>query len=222
MNRLQRPAAAALLLLLLTGCGGSDGEAESSPTAGAAASSGTATTGAGSEGDPAAPMVDVEEALLSADDLPAGWTGGSDPVQEKTFCDYTVAHEATDAVASLFTTDTELLGVTIRQYDSAEAASQVVDQMRDVLDSCSRDTIEGDPVTYADLEVDPVGDDTIGVEVVADLQGVELSVYRMFVLRGTSLIQVEYAVPGSTLEVETLQGFAQQQLEKYDAAAQTA
>lgn len=164
--------------------------------------------------------MDLDEALLSIDDLPAGWA--MEPEEEddedKTFCDYEQAHEPIAEAGAQFSTNSELLGVSIRQFDSETAASEMVQQLRDVLEDCTQEEIDGDPATYSRLSVDPVGDDTLGVRISFSSGGTDATIDQLYVQRGAGLMQIALAGVIFAPSNEDLNRFAQAQLKKYDAA----
>lgn len=220
MTRYALPAAV-LLSLVLSGCGGSDEDAKPSSTFSTSASTETAAPSPSeseSEGG-ASVEIDLEEALLSIDDLPAGWAkeAPDEDDEDKTFCDYEVAHEPVAEAGAQFSTNSELLGVSIRQYDSEESAAEILDQLRDVLDDCTGEEIDGDDVSYSRLSADPVGDDTVGVRLAGESEGFEFTLDEVFVLRGSAVLQVGLVGVLFAPSGDELNEFAEQQVRKYDA-----
>ena len=135
------------------------------------------------------PRGDLEAALLTIQDMPVGYS--QDPPTEagtKTFCDYRTpfADKAT-YVDRDFTKgggmSSELLRVSLRQYESADQSRTAFDALTTALSTCQGEVYEGTKMEYAAMSAPKVGEESIGVRITAD---------------GTALLQ-NFALVGPTI-----------------------
>lgn len=173
------------LILLVAGCS-AGGATESSRTT-------TASTGTAAPAAPAPRVlseIELTEALLGVQDLPAGYSQDppSDKPATKTFCDYRPAFQEKTYVERDFTKggglSSEFLKVGLRQYADAEEARASFKSLTDALATCTGEMYIGSKMTYAPMSAPKVGDGSIGVKITAD----ETALLSFFALDGPVLI----------------------------------
>jgi hypothetical protein len=132
---------------------------------------------------------DLESALLTIQDLPAGYS--QDPPSEpstKTFCDYKPPFTEKMYVSHDFTKgggmSSELLTLGLRQFESAEQARAAFEALSETLETCPGETYNGSKVTYALMSAPKVGDDAVGVRIESD----QFTLLQNFVLAGPTLV----------------------------------
>lgn len=134
---------------LLTAC--SSGSSDSKPESGAdtaAVASATATTSPA----PKYRILDkgaLEDALLTIDDFPTGFSQDAESQQEdsKTFCDYKEPTKPKVRASADFTKgagmDVQAGAVILRQYESVDAAKTAFDALTNELKTCRRTSSTG-------------------------------------------------------------------------------
>jgi hypothetical protein len=166
---LRRILATLALILLVAGCGDSSATDSSRTT--------TASTGTAAPVAPAQRFlseIELTEALLGIQDLPAGYSqdSPSDKPVDKTFCDYKPAFQEKTYVERDFTKggglSSEFLKVGLRQYANADQARASFKSLTDALATCTGEMYNGSKMTYAPMSAPKVGDGSIGVKITAD------------------------------------------------------
>jgi hypothetical protein len=146
------------LLVLLTGCGGGN--------SGAKAGSGGATFHQLSEQQ-------LEDLLLTVDDMPAGYS--QDPPDNggatATYCG-TAPEHAPIRPDHGFTKgsgfSTEVASIQLSQYLSADDAARNLEVLRSALRSCKSEVYQGERVHYSQVSTPRLRYPTLGIRVVSD------------------------------------------------------
>lgn len=221
---------AAAGLLTLSACGGGGSVTPAAPVASQTAEGATSTPE--TESSTAAPVKlppisasDLRKQLLTIDDLAPGYSADkltADDSSEKgthTFCNYK-ATPARTMVSQTFTKDqglaSSILQVGIRRYASADIAAKQMDLLKQTMQTCDGETLDGTKVEYSLISAPQLGDSRIGIKIAYD-QGVNT---EYFILLGSDLIQA--AMGGTSLSditISQLNDLAQKQVEKVRAAS---
>lgn len=186
---MKRIAALLATALVLTGCSGdqSDGlepsdKAEATVAAPARAEYSLLTKG------------QLKAAVLKVSDMPTGY--GEDPESDasdkntKTYCDYKRPFEpSADALQSFLKgsgLSSEFVQISLRQYGDSNEGAASFKALVDTMDTCKKDSIDGDPVKFSILSTPDLEDGSIGISTSSD----DVSVPQFFVLAGPTLISV--------------------------------
>ncbi len=215
-------ALASVALLMLAACGTSDQGSSTSPTSKASVPEASSSAPSPSS-TPTFRQLDssgLKRALLPLSAAPVGYSVSPPTSNEdanKYFCDYKPPFEEQARVRRDFQKGAglgaELLSVAIRQYDTVEHASAAFDALATTVAGCTSDTVNGQTLTYAQVNLAPVGEKTVGVRIEGPA----------FLLQGFSLVgpSILSAGAGSLTNADAdLQArVLQQQVQLYESSA---
>ncbi|MGC4888075.1 hypothetical protein [Micromonospora sp. DT227] len=159
--------------LTLTGCGPESPRPE--PAASGASAPSTAPTPEPSPKAPTYKILDkkaLTKALLPLSAMPTGYSedeSGSSDGSDKTFCDYRQPYTAKIKVSRSYQKggglSAQLIMLSLRQHASPEQAKASFDKMAKTLETCRKDTSDGQKVTYALMNLPGLGERSLGVRI---------------------------------------------------------
>ncbi|OHX01941.1 hypothetical protein BFV98_02545 [Micromonospora sp. WMMB235] len=159
--------------------------------------------------------------MLPLSAMPTGYSedeSDSSDGSDKTFCNYRQPHVAKVKVSKSYQKggglSAQLIMVSLRQYDGPEQAKASFDKMAKTLETCRKDTSDGQKVTYALMNLPGIGEKSLGVRI--ELQGA--TALQGFALVGPTLVAVGTAgvLNADADEVADLLG---KQVDGYSTAA---
>jgi hypothetical protein len=185
MGRFGRVAALALAAVPLAACGGSsDSPDDAVGTQSSAAQEPASSPTEDVVDEPSTPAEpeyeklskgELEDALLSINELPAGYArdpsgdGPADDEDNDSYCGYKAPKQPDIKVRHDYLKggglSSSLLSFSIGQYDSADGPQGYLDEFAKQLEKCTSETIDGEKVSYAQMSVPQVGDESMGVRV---------------------------------------------------------
>ncbi|MEV0810035.1 hypothetical protein [Micromonospora sp. NPDC050200] len=204
----------------LVGCGGGDAAPQSAASAVTASSSAAAAT-------PAAPSYKIldraalAKALLTLKEMPAGYS--EDPSKDedgpdKTFCNYRQPYTAKIKVSAAYQKGgglkTEIASIALRQYANADQAKASFAKMAETLETCKKDSSEGQKLTYALMNLPKMGDDSLGVRIETQ----SATVLQGFAVVGPTLISTG-AGGLMSADADVVADLLDKQVDRYAAAA---
>ncbi|MEV0879161.1 hypothetical protein AB0I85_15170 [Micromonospora echinofusca] len=210
---------AAITLAACGGDGGGGAEPPPTPSASAPATGPTASPTAATYKrlDKAA----LTQALLPLKSMPAGYSEAPDEEddgKDKTFCNYRQPHTAKVEVSRSYQKggglNTEVAMVTLRQFGSADQAKASFDKLAEVLQTCRKDTLNGQQVTYALMNLPETGEASLGVRIEMD----NGTVLQGFALVGPVLISTG-AGGLMSADADVVADLLGKQVDRYSAAA---
>lgn len=165
----------------------------------------------------------VEDALLSISDMPAGYA--EEPVERDdgkndTYCGYEPPSQPDVKVRHDYVKggglSSELISVSIGQYESEAGPEGYLRDFTKQLETCKFETIDGEKVKYAVMSVPQLGDAAIGVRV----EGESYSLAADMAKVGPVLIVVGGGGVMTT-DVDEINDLFEKQVDKYLAAGRT-
>ncbi len=210
-----------LLALALTLSVASCGDGGTSDSSGTTTASTGATTAAATTYR-LLPEEELAEALLDTQELPAGYSQDppADTGSVKTFCDYAPPFQEDIWVRQDFTKggglSAEFLSVGLRQYADADQARASFEALENALGSCSGENYNGVENTYAPMSAPKVGEDSIGVKIIAD----DTNLLQFFAVVGPVLINTGGGGLINANADETI-SLLEAQVRKYEASAKS-
>ncbi|WP_406045515.1 hypothetical protein OG799_14195 [Micromonospora sp. NBC_00898] len=208
--------------LALTGCG-----AESPRPEPAASGASAPTTAPAPEPSPAAPTYKIlgkaalTKALLPLNAIPTGYSedeSDSSDSSDKTFCNYRQPYVAKVKVSKSYQKggglSAQLILVSLRQYASPAQAKASFDKMAKTLETCRKDTSDGQKVSYALMNLPDVGEKSLGVRI--ELQGG--TALQGFALVGPTLVTTGTAGVMSA-DADVVADLLGKQVDRYSTAA---
>ncbi|MFE4859912.1 hypothetical protein [Streptomyces sp. NPDC056670] len=191
-------ALAAATVLLAAACGNSDGKGDKPAAKDAAKASPSAAAGASGAGTPVT-AAQLKAALLTAQDVPAGWKADPDggPVVGKTekpecqkLLDLMQSEPAPMGAAARQTSNFEYGGQQVFGFDGDKAAGYLKD-FDATLSRCASFSValEGEKyaATVRPLPVDKAGDASYGYELLLDLGAGKMGFHNYVVRKGAAL-----------------------------------
>ena len=136
---------------------------------------------------------ELKKALLPVKALPTGY--GVDPDADgkdsgKTYCNYKPPVDPTTYVEGSFIKgggiSAEILLIIFRQFDSADDASRAFDALVETMETCTKDTLDGEPVKFSVLSMPELEEGSIAINLIAD----NFSAPQFFTLVGPTMIVV--------------------------------
>lgn len=215
----------AALGLGLTACSGSTSGTGATPAATASTATSPAATPARSYAHLSAQQ--INDVLLTYTDMPPGYAEAPDSAsaQDHTFCNYTQPTKAVVRGTRSFNKggglSQQFVSVTIREYATPAAARKAWDAMKQALDTCHRETYQGEKVTYSRMSAPTVGDASAGVRMtVSDRTVGEMTLVEDFALVGPAVVS---SGAGGVMNVDADQAaqVLKQQVAAYKDAALT-
>ncbi|MEU2614533.1 hypothetical protein ABZ570_23560 [Micromonospora sp. NPDC007271] len=208
-------------LLALSACGTDAPQTQPSAATGTAPSTAPAPVPS-----PAAPTykildkANLTKALLPLKAMPSGYSEDESDSSEtdKTFCNYRQPHTAKIKVSKSYQKggglSAQLISVTLRQYASPAQARASFDKMAKTLETCRKDRLGGQKVTYALMNLPEFGERSLGVRI--DVQGA--TALQGFALVGPTLVSTGTAGVMST-DADVVADLLGKQVDRYSAAA---
>ncbi|MFG2052818.1 hypothetical protein ACGFI9_02200 [Micromonospora sp. NPDC048930] len=152
--------------------------------------------------------------------MPTGYSEDESDNSEtdKTFCNYRQPYTAKIRVSKSYQKggglSAQLILVSLRQYASPEQAKASFDKMAKTLETCRKDTSDGQKVTYALMNLPEIGDRSLGVRIA--LQGA--TALQGFALVGPTLVSTGTAGVVSA-DADVVADLLGKQVDRYSAAA---
>ncbi|MGC4763567.1 hypothetical protein ACLQ20_12005 [Micromonospora sp. DT46] len=215
-------ATAVTAAITLAACGGDGGSgAEPPPTSSASAPTTGPTASPTAATYKQLHKAALTQALLPLKSMPAGYSEAPDEEDDgsdKTFCNYRQPHTAKVEASRSYQKggglNTEVAVVTLRQYDSAAQAKASFDKLAEVLQTCRKDTLNGQKVTYALMNPPETGEASLGVRIEMD----NGTVLQGFALVGPVLISTG-AGGLMSADADVVADLLGKQADRYSAAA---
>ena len=135
---------------------------------------------------------ELTKVLLPLDAMPNGFSEDADDSTsgDKTFCSYKPPFNPKLRASKSYIKgggfDSEVVGVGLRQYGSVEQAVASYEAMEKVLQTCKRETSDGEKITYTAMNVPKVGDKSLALRVSSG----GATVLQSFSLVGPVLVNV--------------------------------
>jgi len=215
---------------LLAGCGGSSGSTAEAPSTSTSSTSGVAVPAAA----PAA--LGLVDALITTADLPPGWKDARTPDPATLDADPTggpcngpnlsarlqQSGSSTGRVNRAFTRDASVgpqLDIDVASFSTAAEASAFMDLTRATARACTTYSapVPGSgttpvTITLSDLQLAPLGDDTISIGLAADTGTGAYRAEDVFIRRGSLVASLH--VDGSTSDPQLLAAIANAELRR--------
>ncbi|GIF47200.1 hypothetical protein DFJ67_7176 [Asanoa ferruginea] len=155
--------------------------------------------------------------------MPTGYSEDQSKDQDrpdKTFCNYRQPYTAKIEVSASYQKggglNAEVAVISLRQYANADQAKASFEKMAAILQTCKKDTSEGQKVTYALMNLPNAGDASLGVRI--ETQGA--TVLQGFAIVGPTLIS---SGTGGLMSADAdfVADLLTRQVDRYSAAAGT-
>lgn len=168
-----------IAMLALSGCGAGESDAPEAAASPGAASSEARGTGSASPTPTESPtpsyrlfdQAALTKVLLPLSDAPPGYSidASAAESQNKYFCDYKPPFEEKLRVRRDFQKggglQAQIASVIIRQFDTPQEAQAAFAALERTIAECKTDTLDGEKLTYAQVNMAQVGERTVGVRI---------------------------------------------------------